>query len=168
MASADNEALEGVEVSETGAGRFQVMARTAAGSILVDEPAAAGGLGSGLTPYDLLSAGLGACTLMTIKLYAERKAWPLRSVRVRVLHRREALDAEDHFAREIVLEGDLAPEQRRRLLEIAERCPVHHTLERGSKIATVLSELPLEGHLDPEPTDHATHMVEACEQEDAA
>lgn len=166
--AAENDGLEGVEVSGTGAGRFQVTAHTAAGSILVDEPTAAGGLGSGLTPYDLLSAALGACTLMTIKLYAERKAWPLRSVRVRVLHRREALEAQDRFAREIVLEGDLDPEQRRRLKEIAERCPVHQTLARGSNIATVLSELPLEGHLDPEPTDHASHMVEACEQLDAA
>jgi putative redox protein len=169
MASEDDVGLtEGVEVRETDAGRFQVTARTAGGTFLVDEPVAAGGLGSGPTPYDLLSAALGACTLMTIKLYAERKAWPLRSARVRVLHRRDALEAQDRFAREIVLEGELNPEQRRRLLEIAERCPVHQTLARGSKIGTVLSELPLEGHLDPEPTDHASHMVEACEQQDAA
>jgi putative redox protein len=164
----EDEPVEGVEVSETGAGRFQVQARTAGGIVVVDEPTAAGGLGSGPNPYDLLSAALGACTAMTVRLYAEHKAWPLTSIRVRVVHRREALEAQDRFAREIVLEGDLSPEQRRRLVEIAEHCPVHRTLERGSRIGTVLAEAPLAGWLDPEPTDHASHMVEACEQADAA
>jgi putative redox protein len=167
MASGDDP-LEGVEVAETGAGRFQVEARAAGGSLLADEPVAAGGLGSGPTPYDLLSAALGACTVMTLRLYAERKGWPLSAVRVRVAHRREALAAQDRFAREIVLEGALSPDQRRRLLEIAERCPVHRTLERGSAIATVLAEAPLEGDFDPEPTGHASHMVEACKAQDAA
>ena len=161
MAGEDDE-LQGVEVAETGAGRFQVRARTPGGEIVLDEPAAAGGLGSGPSPYDLLSAALGACTLMTIRLYAERKAWPLRSVVVRVAHRREALEAQDRFAREIVLTGPLSPEQRARLKEIAEKCPVHRTLERGSEIGTVLAELPFEGRLDPAPIEHARDMDEAC------
>jgi putative redox protein len=165
----DNEPLEGVEVAETGAGRFQVKARTPGGEIVLDEPVAAGGLGSGPSPYDLLSAALGACTAMTIRLYAERKGWPLDSVVVRVVHRREALAAKDRFAREIVLAGALSPEQRGRLREIAERCPVHQTLARGSDIATVLTEQPLESRLDPELTDHhARDMAQACESEDAA
>jgi putative redox protein len=158
----DRTGLEGVEVSETGAGRFQVQVRAAGASFLVDEPAPAGGLGSGPTPYDLLGAALGACTTMTLRLYAERKGWPLRRATVRVLHRRDGLDARDRFAREIVLEGELSPEQRRRLLEIANRCPVHKTLERGIDVITVLTEQPLEGRLDPEPMAHLRNMQEAC------
>ena len=158
----DDDTLEGVDIAETGAGRFQLTARTAGGELLLDEPVAAGGLGSGPSPYDLLSAALGACTAMTVRLYAEHKGWPLTSVRVRVVHRRDALEAKDRFAREIVLAGPLSDAQRGRLKEIAERCPVHRTLERGSEIATVLAELPFEGKLDPEPTVHARDMEAAC------
>jgi putative redox protein len=100
---------------------------------------------------------------MTVRLYAERKGWPLTRVNVRVIHRRDSLKAKDRFAREIRLEGELSFDQRRRLLEIAERCPVHLTLERGSEVVTVLAEQPLAGHLDPEPMGHMTDMVEACE-----
>jgi putative redox protein len=155
---------EGVEVRETGAGRFQLEIRTGGTQFFADEPSAAGGLGSGPTPYDLLSSALGACTAMTVRLYAERKGWTLKEVFVRVVHRREGLQAKDRFAREIRLEGDLSFDQRRRLLEIAERCPVHLTLERGSEVVTVLAEQPLAGHLDPEPMGHMTDMVEACEE----
>ena len=154
--------LEGVEVRETGAGKFQVEVTTASGRLLADEPAAAGGMGSGPTPYDLLSSALGACTAMTLRLYADRKGWPLRQALVRVVHRREGLDRRDSFAREIVLEGDLTSEERRRLVEIAERCPVHRTLGRGSEIVTVLADPPLAGELQTEPLEHATHMLEAC------
>lgn len=153
---------EGVEVRETGAGKFQVEASAAGTRFLVDEPAAVGGLGSGPTPYDLLASALGACTAMTVRLYAARKAWPLDSVTVRVLHRRDGLDARDRFAREIVLSGDLTPEQRRRILEIANRCPVHETLEKGSEVITVLAEKPLAGGMYPEPVAHANDMIEAC------
>jgi putative redox protein len=154
--------MEGVEVRETGAGRFQLEVRAGGAAFLVDEPASVGGLGSGPNPYDLLGSALGACTAMTVRLYAERKAWPLKSVVVRVLHGRSGLEGKDRFAREMVLEGELTPDQRRRLLEIANRCPVHLTLERGSDVVTVLAEEPLPGHLDPEPTEHAEAMAEAC------
>src|SRR5207249_1814820 len=117
--------------------------RAGGASFLVDEPVEVGGLGSGPNPYDLLAAALGACTAMTLRLYAERKGWPLRSVNVRVLHRSQGLDTKDRFAREVVLDGDLSAEQRRRLLDIANRCPVHETLERGSEVITVLAEAPL-------------------------
>jgi putative redox protein len=161
MPDPDDERLEGVEVRETGAGRFQVEVRTASGRFFVDEPRASGGLASGPTPYDLIGSAIGACTAMTVRLYAERKHWPLRSVSVRVLHHRG--EEKERFAREIVLEGELDPEQRRRLLEIAERCPVHQTLEHGVDIVTVLAEQPLPGHLDPEPVEHADDMAQACE-----
>jgi putative redox protein len=154
--------MEGVEVRDTGAGRFQLEVRAGGASFLVDEPESVGGLGSGPNPYDLLGAALGACTAMTLKLYAARKAWPLTSVVVRVLHGRPGLEGKDRFAREIVLGGELTSDQRHRLLEIANRCPVHHTLERGSDVVTVLAEQPLPGHLDPAPPEHAEHMAEAC------
>jgi len=163
MPSQDETVAEGVEVRETGRGRFQVEVSAAGASFFADEPAAVGGLGSGPTPYDLLSSALGACTVMTLRLYADRKAWPLRSVAVRVLHRGGGPETKDRFAREIVLEGDLEPDQRRRLLEIANRCPVHQTLERGSDVVTVLAEHPLAGGLDPAPTGHMSDMTEVCQ-----
>jgi putative redox protein len=162
-----DEVIEGVEVGETGQGKFQLTVRTPGGAFLVDEPVAAGGLGSGPNPYDLLSAALGACTAMTIRLYAERKGWPLESAVVRVLHHRDAPDAKDRFAREIVLTGALSPEQRRRLVEIAEHCPVHQTLERGSEVVTVLAEQALAGGLDPDPLEHCRDMNDACDKADA-
>jgi putative redox protein len=155
--------LEGVEVRETGAGGYQLEIRAGGGRFLADEPRAAGGLGSGPNPYELLSSALGACTAMTVRMYATRKGWPLKDVFVRVVHRRNSLSAKDRFAREIRLEGDLSFDQRRRLLEVAERCPVHLTLERGADVVTVLAEQPLAGHLDPEPMGHLTDMTEACE-----
>ncbi len=158
----DPSALEGVEVRETGVGGFQVEVRAAGTTFLADEPVAVGGLGAGPTPYDLIASALGACTTMTMRLYAERKGWPLKQATVRVLHRRDGLQAKDRFAREIVLEGDLSSEQRHRLLEIADRCPVHLTLERGAEVITVLAERPLPGKLDPAPVEHMADMVEAC------
>lgn len=162
MPSQQDNVAEGVEVHETGGGRFQVEVSAAGIHFLADEPATVGGLGSGPTPYDLIGSALGACTAMTIRMYATRKAWPLASVVVRVLHRRDGLEAKDRFAREIVLEGELSADQRNRLLEIANRCPIHQTLERGSDVITVLAQQPLAGGLDPAPTEHLHDMIEAC------
>jgi putative redox protein len=162
MPNRDEALEEGVEVRETGGGKFQLEIHAGGVSFLADEPASAGGLGSGPTPYDLLGSALGACTAMTLRLYADKKGWPLKSVKVRVVHRRGGLEAKDRFAREIVLEGDLAPEQRSRLIEIANRCPVHQTLDRGSDVVTILAERALAGGLDPEPTNHMNDMAEAC------
>ena len=163
MATEGEDLVEGIEVRETGAGKFQVQVRTSGGAFLADEPVVVGGLGSGPTPYDLLSSALGACTAMTVRLYAARKGWPLTQVTVRVLHRAGGTGSRDRFAREIVLEGPLAPEQRRRLLEIAERCSVHRTLAGGAEIVSVLADPPLAGTLDPEPPAHAEAMVKVCE-----
>lgn len=162
MPTQDEPLTEGVEVRETGQGKFQVEVSAASTRFLADEPKAVGGLGSGPTPYDLLGSALGACTAMTVRLYADRKGWPLKSVAVRVLHRSGGATARDRFARELVLEGDLAPDQRRRLLEIAELCPVHETLDRGADIITVLAEHPSPSRLDPEPVEHATEMERVC------
>ncbi len=113
---------------------------------VADEPLAYGGTNQGMTPYGFLSAGLGACTSMTIRMYARRKGWPLDHVSVDVSHDKvHAQDAEtskevriDSFRREIRLEGSLDAEQRQRLLEIADKCPVHRTLEAGAKVETIL------------------------------
>ena len=115
---------------------------------LADEPAAYGGTNRGMSPYGFLAAGLGACTSMTIRMYARRKGWPLDHVSVDVTHdRMHAQDADtgdrpriDRFHRSIRLAGDLTGDQRARLLEIADRCPVHRTLETGALVVTELAE----------------------------
>jgi uncharacterized OsmC-like protein len=103
-----------------------------------DEPIEAGGTDTGPTPYDLLLAALGSCTSMTLGIYARRKGWPLESVTVHLSHARvHATDCAscetkvgkiDRIEREIELVGPLDDEQKRKLLEIAEKCPVHRTL----------------------------------------
>jgi len=123
-------------VAETGLGRLQMVARRNDNAFVVDEPRVDGGLGSGPNPYDLLCAALGSCKAMTMRLYAERKAWPLTRVQVAVRHQRASLDAKDRFDCTVVMEGPLDEAQRTRLLEIAGHCPVHKTLERGSDVST--------------------------------
>ncbi len=114
---------------------------------LADEPLAYGGTNKGMTPYGFLSSGLGACTSMTIRMYARRKGWALEHVWVDVRHNKvHAQDAGtvsgeriDQFQRVIHLKGDLDETQRQRLLEIADRCPVHRTLEKSSEVVTELA-----------------------------
>lgn len=114
---------------------------------LADEPEAYGGTNRGMSPYGFLAAGLGACTSMTIRMYARRKKWKLTHVRVDVshskVHAEDCAECDkgakiDVFQRAITLEGDLDEEQRARLLEIADKCPVHRTLEATSHIKTAL------------------------------
>lgn len=155
---------EAVTVSETGRGRLQVEARTASGSILIDEPASVGGLGSGPNPYDLLGAALGACTAMTLRLYAERKGWPLTRVQVDIQHHRSSLEARDLFDRTITLEGPLDEAQRAQLLAIAQRCPVHRTLDRGSDVQTTLATAAAAAPPSSAvPSLHMRDMETACE-----
>jgi putative redox protein len=126
-----------VIVEDTGVGNFQVEVHAGATHFLADEPADVGGLGSGPDPYELLSAGLGACTAMTLRVYARQKQWPLQRVPVCVGHSRDPKQPyPDALVREIAIEGELDADQRARLIEIAERCPVHRTLQRGARIAT--------------------------------
>jgi putative redox protein len=114
--------------------------------LLADEPAASGGTDRGPSPYGLLSAALGACTAMTLRMYARRKGWPVPAISVDVDHdKTHAKDAEageqrlDRFRRRIRLEGALDDEMRARLLEIADKCPVHRTLEGGARVETTLA-----------------------------
>ncbi len=116
--------------------------------LAADEPTPAGGRDTGPNPYDLLLASLGACTSMTVGLYARRKQWPLETVTVRLRHAKiHAADCTDCETREgmvdrievaVELAGTLSDEQRTRLLEIAERCPVHRTLTSEIDIRTRL------------------------------
>lgn len=119
---------------------------------LADEPAAYGGTDRGMTPYGFLAAGLGACTSMTVRMYARRKGWPLSHISVDVSHSKShAEDAQsgseklDVFLREITLLGDLDEDQRTRLLEIADKCPVHRTLEKSAKVETRLASSDAKG-----------------------
>ncbi|MEX0892996.1 MAG: bifunctional alpha/beta hydrolase/OsmC family protein [Gemmatimonadota bacterium] len=114
------------------------------------EPETVGGEDLGPTPYDLLAAALGACTTMTLRMYADRKKWPLEAAVVRLQHSRiHAEDEErceegeprlDRLDRELTLIGPLDSEQRSRLLEIADRCPVHRTLTAGVVVRTELAD----------------------------
>ena len=151
-------------VAETGLGKYQVEARVGGAAFLIDEPVSAGGLGTGPNPYNLISAALGACTTMTIRLYADRKGWPLKKVQAAVRHSRSNLQARDAFDIDIALEGDLDAAQRARLMEIAERCPVHLTLARGSDVrAALLPAPPPPPRLEPvDGRGHLDCMREAC------
>ncbi|CRL09817.1 exosortase A system-associated hydrolase 2 [Phaeobacter italicus] len=128
-----------------------------------DEPLAYGGTNKGMTPYGVIAAGLGACPSMTIRMYARRKGWPLESVSVDVchdkVHAQDALPSGpakiDQFTRVIYLSGPLDSDQRARLLEIADRCPVHRTLEHGAKVMTRLDDTPQE-----EPLEAKLHPAE--------
>jgi putative redox protein len=116
--------------------------------LAADEPADFGGTGTGPTPYDMLLAGLGACTSMTLRLYADAKKIPLEGVSVRLRHGKVyAADCAtcdlkagkiDRIEREIELHGPLTVEQRLRLMEIADRCPVHRTLTAGIEVVSRL------------------------------
>ncbi len=114
-------------------------------SLLADEPEKVGGNDFGPAPYELVTAGLGACTAMTLQMYARRKNWPLDRVEVELDHSKEvdeAGESVDIFTRKIRIKGALDEIQRARFLEIANKCPVHRTLEKGSKVVTELVPLP--------------------------
>lgn len=138
-----------VYVAETLKGKFQQDIWSGEHHLIADEPLKVGGLNSGLAPYDFLMAGLGACTAMTVRMYADFKKIPLEKVSVDLSHSKEyakdCADCEedkgrklDHIEREVSLEGpDLTVDQRARLLAIADKCPVHKTLHETVSISTV-------------------------------
>lgn len=145
-----NPAATVVEVEETLSGRYVQSLRSGRHAATADEPVAAGGNDAGPGPYEYLLMGLGACTSMTLRMYAELKKLPLKRVRVRLTHRKihaqDCADCEqkegkvDEITREIQLEGELSDAQRQRLLEIANRCPVHRTLSTPIKIRSRLAD----------------------------
>ena len=137
-------------VVRTGEIGFQTQIIANDHHLIADEPIAAGGANTGPTPYEFLVAGLGACTSMTIRMYADRKNWPVEGVVVRLkhrkVHREDCQDCEvknrklDLIEREVELLGPLDKQQRDRLWEIADRCPVHRTLRSKTLIETRLKE----------------------------
>lgn len=138
----------GVVVQETGLGPYQNWVVNQDHALLADEPESIGGSNSGMTPYGYISAALGACTSMTIRMYANRKKWPLDRVTVSVVHKKDHAEdcaacpdkavKVDIFERTLRLEGELDATQRQRLLEIADRCPVHRTLHEPVMVRTQL------------------------------
>jgi len=145
------EIVEGVMVRETGLGKFQSMVMTGRHRMLADEPESVGGFDSGPSPYGFLSAALGSCTVMTVRMYADHKHIPLDAVRAEIRHDKVHSDdctecakdrlpksgKIDRFERKLTFIGDLDAPTRARLLEIADKCPVHRTLEATSLIVTV-------------------------------
>ena len=153
---------------ETGGGKFQVEVQAGPARFLAAEPVDVGGLDSGPSPYDLLGAALGACTAMTCRLYADRKGWPLERVTVEVSHTARTAQARDRFKREIGFEGDLDAEQRRRLIEIAEKCPVHRTLSEGAEGVTEARAEPAPVVAATDAGEHFARMDAACADDDPA
>jgi putative redox protein len=138
-----------VVVREIGTGFAQEI-RAGRHTLRADEPVTAGGTDTGPDPYALLLAALGACTSMTLRMYANRKGWPLTGITVRLsqskIYAKDCEDCEtksdariDHIEREIELSGDLSAEQKARLIEIAEKCPVHRTFRGEKSIVTRLA-----------------------------
>ena len=137
-----------VLVTETRQGKFQQRVAIGAHRLVVDEPVDAGGMDSGPTPYDLVVAGLGACTAMTLRLYADAKGIPLERVSVALMHMKtyasDCAECEtsegkiDRIERVVTLDGDLDDAMRAKLLEIANKCPVHRTLQSELWIPTRL------------------------------
>jgi uncharacterized OsmC-like protein/pimeloyl-ACP methyl ester carboxylesterase len=119
-------------------------------AIVADEPPSSGGEDLGFSPYELINSGLGACTAMTLKMYAERKEWDLREVNVYLTYSKkhtddidvdtEQMGKVDHILRKIELVGELDEEQRKKLLEIAEKCPVHRTLTKSVVVESELAQ----------------------------
>ncbi len=155
--SAESEAARGAVAAKASGGAW-VTARTGPGgyrteiaagghALVADESGTVGGSDGGPSPYELLLSAIGACTAMTMRMYAARKQWPLEDVTVRLRNgRRHAEDCANcekqsvgiqRIERQIEMQGDLTAEQRERLLYIADRCPVKQTLTRGIEVVSV-------------------------------
>ncbi len=146
-----NQIQNTTRISETGKGLYQNEITIGDHHLLAGEPKGLGGDDSGPTPMELLSAALGACTTITLRMYANRKDWPLERVSAQVTHKkgpREICEDEnsdneqkpglvDIFNRTISLQGPLSDEQRQRLMQIADKCPVHKALSGNSCVRTI-------------------------------
>lgn len=137
-------------VCQTGTDRYTTKVQVGKHRLIGDEPTSYGGNDFGPSPYQYLSAALGTCTAMTIRMYADRKEWPVEKITVHLdhnkIHAKDCEDCEseegriDHITRIIEVEGDLDEEQRGRLLEIADKCPVHKTLHGEIKVRSEVRE----------------------------
>jgi len=126
--------VRSVTVSESGVAAYGMTAVARGHSWAVDEPGETGGKDSGPEPFELLCGALGACTAITVRMYAGRKGWPLERIAVTVTYDKPG--DRGRFSIAITLRGPLDAAQRERLLAIAEKCPVHQTLAKGAEIVT--------------------------------
>ena len=141
--------FDGWVISTSDHAGFRTDVRAAEFELIADEPVSVGGSGAGPTPYELMLAALGSCTAMTVRMYATRKQWPLERITVRLrdtpAHIKDCLECETsavgprRFDRIVEITGQLTDEQHQRLLQIADRCPVTQTFQRGIQIRTVES-----------------------------
>ncbi len=133
--------MSGVVVAENRQGRYQQAVTVGQHQLIADEPESMGGNDAGPAPFDFVMAGLGACTAMTLRMYAERKGLELTKVSVSLSHEKIDVDgvSRDRIERAIVLEGTLTDAQRQRLLEIANKCPVHRALSQSFLIESALA-----------------------------
>jgi putative redox protein len=152
------EAPADVEAVETGKGKFQLQLQTGKHQLIADEPTSFGGLDSGPSPFQLLGSALASCMTMTVRLYADQKGWPVKRIRTGVGHTRE-LDQSprDRFDVRITFEGDLDADQRKRMIEIAGKCPVHRALTEGARFTI------MEG-VEPAPAERPEAHAEAMER----
>lgn len=130
-----------VVVAENGQGRYQQAVSVGQHQLIADEPVSVGGADAGPAPFDFVMAGLGACTSMTLRMYAERKGLALTHVSVALSHEKITVDgvARDRIERTISLDGELTADERQRLLEIANKCPVHRALSQSLVIESALA-----------------------------
>lgn len=131
-----------VLVAENGQGRYQQRVCAGQHEWIADEPESIGGADAGPAPFDFLMAALGSCTSITLRMYAERKGIALKKLSVYLEHEKSEVDGKwhDHIRREITLEGELSAEQRQRMLDIANKCPVFRTLSQPIRITSTLQE----------------------------
>jgi len=133
--------MAGVVVAENRKGRYQQAVTVGQHQLIADEPLEVGGGDAGPEPFDYVMAGLGACTSMTLRMYAERREIALTHVSVSLSHEKVTIEgvSRDRIERTITLEGSLTEEQRQRLLEIANKCPVHRALSQSLIIDSALA-----------------------------
>ena len=130
---------DAVIVKERAGGKYTQDVNTPRHHFFADEPTSYGSADIGPAPYELLCASLGACTSITLRMYAERKKWDIENIAVRVTHKKlqlSDLPPKDVFTREITITGNVDESQRARMIVIANKCPVHKTLEASSEIET--------------------------------
>jgi putative redox protein len=140
----NNSAENSVTITESDVNRPYAQIVTAGRHVLsADEPKSVGGRDTGPSPYEYLLAGLGSCATITMRMYARRHQWPLRRATVEVWHEKvegpDGRSMTDRFHRVIHLDGDLTGEQRQRLLDVADKCPVSRTLGRASLVGSELA-----------------------------
>lgn len=153
-----------VLIETTGAGAYQVAIAAQGPTFFADEPESVGGQATGPTPYEMLSGALGACTAMTMQMYARRKGLPVSKIQIAVAHSRDPATGRDRFDRQIYIEGPLEPDQTTRLMEIAERCPVGKTLSGGADLTSRRVDAPCgRAHEPPRDCMHEPAMLRTCE-----